>query len=91
MNMLAIVVASRGGQESIYVGRVTRELDLIRVSSATMIMRYEQTSVAGLSRLPSAATRTRIAHDSVLIPLINVVSIIECGPDWENWTREDRG
>ena len=74
---LYIVTSSAGTSDSIYVGYTTRQGDMLRLESASMVLRYEEVGVPGIATQPEKAVRLRPAlAGPVYIPLTSVSAIV---------------
>lgn len=89
---LCIVVSNNGGPDTIYIGYVHREDDLLILTTASMIVRYEDVGQAGLSHSPQGATRLRHASEEVALNMINVIAIIRASEmEWRGHLGISRG
>ena len=81
---LVIVTSSPGYRDSIYVGYVEREGDLLVLSKSSMILRYETVGICGVASQPEFATSIRPVTSSngrVWVPLSSVSTLIEADED----------
>lgn len=76
-----VVVSAPSYRDTVYVGKVWRDGDLLRVEPAVMVVRYENGATAGLTLDPSTAKRVRPAHGPVWIPLVSVAQIAQADAD----------
>jgi hypothetical protein len=84
---LAIIVASPGSRDHIYVGWCEVRGNMFVLDQASMILRYESVGVTGLASEPGRATGLRPAtgpKGRVTIPQHAVAAIIDADPAaWE--------
>ena len=92
---LVIVVSSPGNYDTIYVGVVEREGDMIVLRKASMIVRYEDVGVSGLAGQPEKAVSLRpvtSGNGEVWIPLSGVAAIVVADADkWAGHLGVSRG
>lgn len=84
---LLIVTSSPGSRDTIYVGYAKRSGDLLSLTQASMILRYEDVGVAGISTQPEKATRLRPVTSpggEVLLYMGSIAGMVVACPDaWE--------
>lgn len=92
---LLIVTSSHGARDTIYIGFAERQGDMLLLHRASMILRYEEVGVPGLSSNPTKATRLRhVTHEGgrVWLPLLGVVAMVEADSQaWESHMSVSRG
>ena len=85
-NKLMIITSSPGTRDTLYIGYCTRIGDLIFVEKASMIVRYEEVGVPGLSSQPEKAIRLRPVETpgaEVVIPVSSISAMVSA--DIEKW------
>ena len=92
---LIICVSSTGGPDTIYVGYATRSGDWLVLTQASMITRYTEVGVPGLSTQPEHAVRLRPVtwpKGRVRVPITSITGVVDADPAaWEDHLGVLRG
>lgn len=76
---LMLVVSSPSGRDNIFIGYAYKQGDTIILKNASMVVRYEEVGVLGLSAMPKKAVRLRPAPTDacVIIQRMNIAYAVE--------------
>ena len=92
---LLIVTSSPGVRDTIYIGYSERHGDMLCLTRASMILRYESVGVPGIAGDPSMATKLRPVTSpdaTVWLPMSSMAALVVADPQaWESHLGISRG